>query len=142
MYCGMKNNNKLENLNKRALRFVNNDYESDYDVQLQNADKNRLLTQRIINMGVEVFKAKVGISPIYIQEMLTDEIMMYNLRARNTLVQPAYNTRTYGYRYFYYMGPKLWNSMTNELREAPTLPCFIERLRKWAKSVLNVNEYL
>ena len=142
MYCGMKNINKLENLNKRALRFVNNDYESDYDVQLQKADKNRLLTQRIINMGVEVFKAKVGISPIYIQEMLTGEIMMYNLRARNTLVQPAYKTRTYGYRSFSYMGPKLWNSMTNELREAPTLPCFIERLRKWAKSLLNVNEYL
>ena len=96
MHCGMGNVNKLEKINERALRFVNNDFESGYEDQLEKADKNRLLTQRIINMGIEVYKAKVGISPMYVQEMFVDECTAYNLRATNTIIQPPYKTRTYG----------------------------------------------
>jgi len=142
MHCGKVNINKLEKVHERALRFVNNDFESEYDIQLRNAGKNRLLTQRIINMGVEVFKAKKGLSPQYVQDMFTNEVCVYNLRAIDTICLPKYHTKTYGFRSFCYLGAKLWNNVTNNERGAPTLPCFIDRIKTWSKQSLDVNQYV
>lgn len=138
MHCGMANIKKLEKVNERALKFVNRDNKSDYEVQLIKADKNRLLTNRVINMSIEVYKAKVGISPIYLQELFVNEFNPYNLRASNTLVLPKYRTRTFGYRSFAYMGAKIWNQLTNDLRESPTLPLFRERMKIWAAENLKI----
>ena len=142
MNCGMLNIRKLEKVNERALRFVNNDYDSDYESQLIQADKNRLLTLRIVNMGIEVYKARMGLTTAYIQEMFVDEVTVYNLRAERTVLLPVYKTRTYGYRSFTYLGAKLWNSMPNDLRLAPTLPRFKALIKDWAKRMLNLDEFV
>ena len=142
MHCGAANIKKLEKLNERALRFVNYDSESEYEIQLIKADKNRLITTRIINMGVEVFKAKMGMSPVYIQEMFLDAVNNYNLRATNTLYIPKFNTRTFGYRSFSYMGAKLWNVLPNELREVSALPRFKELVKYWGREHLKIEEFV
>ena len=64
MHCGKKNIGKLEQINKRALKFVNKDYDSDYETQLMKADKNSLLHNRIMNMCTEVYKVRIGIMPV------------------------------------------------------------------------------
>ena len=47
---------KLEKINERALRFVNNDLISTYDEQLSKAKKSSLLNDRIKSLAVEMYK--------------------------------------------------------------------------------------
>jgi len=142
MHCSRSNMQKLEKINERALRFVNNDNDIDYEGQLIMAGKEKLLDQRIVNMGIEVYKARQGLTAIYVQEMFIDRVNCYELRGENTVLLPAYKTRTYGYRSFSYMGAKLWNTLSNKIRRAPTLSQFKLLLREWATKKLNVDDFV
>jgi len=142
MYCGRSNIQKMEKMNERALRFVNNDYASDYEGQLTIAGKEKLLVQRIINMAIEVYKARQGLTATYIQEMFINRVTCYDLRGEDTVILPVYKTRTYGYRSFSYMGAKLWNTLSNEIRQASTLSKFKSLIREWVKHKLNVDDFV
>ena len=124
MHCGHSNVKKLEKINERAMRFVNNDLYSIYDVQLQKSGKLTLLRQRLITLGIDMFKVHLKLTPDYIYEMFTYVEILYNLRATNTLCLMKFDSMTYGHRSFNYMGAKLWNSFSNEMRNCTNINTF------------------
>ena len=125
MHCGKTNIKKLEKLNERALRFVNNDMYSNYETQLEKSRKNSLLKTRLKFLAVEMYKVKNNLTPNYIFELFTPEILPYNLRYTEKFILPAYRTKTYGYRSFNYMGAKLWNNLDNNCRNSSSLFQFV-----------------
>ena len=56
-FCGTRNHDKLETLDKRILRFVFNDTNSSYDELLKKAETASLYNGRIHNMLIVVFKS-------------------------------------------------------------------------------------
>ena len=130
-YCSITCSRKLEKLNERALRFVNNDFSADYDDQMKKANKTTLQTVRLKAVCVEMYKVYNRISPSYINEMFSLEFCNYSLRAMNTFFLPKYKTKTHGYKSFMYMGVKLWNALTNDMRCSQDLNEFKVMLNDW-----------
>ena len=61
---------KLENIQKRALRFVLDDFQTGYTDLLQNANVPGIKTMVLQYLEIEVFKCINDISPAYLRESM------------------------------------------------------------------------
>ena len=62
-----KSLNKVESLQKRALRFLYEDYISSYEELLQKAGKKTMKTNRLRSLCIEICKSINNINPMYIR---------------------------------------------------------------------------
>ena len=71
MFTGKKSLDKIENIKKRALRFVLDDYGSSYhDLLIQTEVPGiKIMTLRLL--AIEVFKCVNKLNPEYLNEMFT-----------------------------------------------------------------------
>ena len=60
---------KIENLHKRALRFLLNDYVSSYEQLLQKSSKASINLRNYRVLCTEVFKPMIDLNPTYMKEM-------------------------------------------------------------------------
>ena len=64
-------NNKINHIHERALRIVYHDYSSSFE-DLLNKDKSVTIHQRNLQqLAIEIFKVKIGIAPIIMNEICT-----------------------------------------------------------------------
>ena len=130
-HCSVAGRRRLEKLNERALKFVNNDFVSPYEEQIVNAKRSSLLVTRIKAMGIEMFKVNNRLSPTYINELFSQEFCTYTLRAKNTFYLPRFSTFGHGYHSFSYLGVKIWNAFTNDMRMCTDIKEFKVMLNNW-----------
>ena len=82
-FCSSRNSEKLETLNKRALRVVFNDRESTYSQLLDRAAATSLYNLRVQNMFVtihECIHVNHDFYPAYLKDFLTLRSTVYSLR--------------------------------------------------------------
>ena len=68
MFSGAKSLNKVESLQKRALRFLYEDVSS-YEELLQKAGKKAIKVKRLRSICIEIYKSINNINPMYINEI-------------------------------------------------------------------------
>ena len=116
-FCGARNTEKLDALNKRSLRFILNDVESTYSTLLNQVNCVSLYNKRIHNMLILLYKSLFLTKyPIYMRNMFTFRTTSYNLRGNYILALPVPKTTSYGLRSFSYHVVKLWNSLPDSVR--------------------------
>ena len=79
-FCSIASTNKLEKVQERALRFINNDYSSSLKKLLSQTKTEPLHVKRLKLMACEVFKIVNKLSPEYIQDMISIKTSTYNFR--------------------------------------------------------------
>ena len=104
---------KLENTQKRALRFVLNDYESDYNDLLTKAKVPGIKIMTLRQWAIEVYKSATKINPEYLNELFLSKQCTYNLRNVSVLERPKVNTTQFGLKSFKSYGYKIWNPLPN-----------------------------
>ena len=132
-FCSVSSTNKLEKVQERALRFINNDYSSSIN-DLLNSTKlytQPLHVRRLKQMACEVFKLVNKLSPEYINDLVNIKPSTYNFRAERQADVPRVNTTRYGLRSFRSEATLVWNSLPNELRVAESYPQFRRMIRGW-----------
>ena len=77
-FCSIASTNKLEKVQERALRFINNDYSSSLKKLLSQTKTEPLHVKRLKLMACEVFKIVNKLSPEYIQDMISIKTSTYN----------------------------------------------------------------
>ena len=65
MFSSAKSLNKVESLQKRALRFLYEDYISSYEELLQKVGKETLEVNRLRSLCIEIYKVTNNINPTY-----------------------------------------------------------------------------
>ena len=70
-FCGARNSEKLELLNKHALRIILSDNVSTYEVLLEKLDLIGLSKRRFLDMLILVYKSFQAATPAYITALLT-----------------------------------------------------------------------
>ena len=129
-FCGARNSEKLDQLNKRVLRIVFNDRKSSYDSLLNRTGCKSLNDRRLQDMLILVFKALNNSSgPTYMSEMFTRRSVGVSLRGANKLTLPRTNTTNFGLHSFRYLATKSWNNLNDETRTAPDLKSFRRLIR-------------
>ena len=69
MFSSAKPLNKVESLQKRALRFLYEDYVSSYEELLQKAGKETMKVNRLRSLCIEIYKLINNINPTYMNEI-------------------------------------------------------------------------
>ena len=130
-FCGKGATHKIENIHERALRFVHNDYTSDYKTILEKSNKTTLYLKRVRIIAQEVFKALNNESPKYTQELIKSRHSRYPTRQPLDIYVPRVNQVKFGYRSYSYEAPVLWNSLPNEIRTSENFNVFKKFIKAW-----------
>ena len=124
-FCSARNRDKLESLNKRALRVVFNDKVSSYQQLLYKSEGSNLYNRLIQNMLITIHKClNCNSFPKYLKDMLPLRQSEYSFRKTNILSLCKPVTSTYGLNSFRYFASKNWNSLPDNVRSESTLPGF------------------
>ncbi len=111
----MKN---IENVQKRALRNVFNDYSSNYQELLKRAKTCTLEIRWRRQLVTEVYKATHNLTPPYITSLSPPKIVNYDLRSNMPISQCKIQTQTHGYHSLRNEGTRLWAALPNACKEA------------------------
>ena len=90
----MRSTNKIESIQKRALRLLYNDYTSTYDSLLAKANKPSMEIKRYRTLALEIFKTLNDLNPTYMQDLFY--LRSSSARRANNIAVVRTNTNTYG----------------------------------------------
>jgi hypothetical protein len=130
---------KIEKIQKRALRYVANDYSCSYIQLLDKCDLPTMYVQRMRFIMVEVYKVLNGIGPPYLQDMFDRKESVYKMKNNIELVQPHFRTQKYGFNSIRYQGAKVWNTLPNNIKDASNLSVFKPLVKKWSGAKCSCN---
>ena len=131
-FCGRGNTNKLEGIQKRALKLAFGNSTSDYERLLNLASLTTLETSRQKSILIEVYKIINDLSPTYLRDLFTRPHSRYVTRNSNYgLAMPITKTVTYGTHSLKSFGTVLWNSVPVEIKTADSLSNFKSKLSEW-----------
>ena len=108
-HCSARSKDKLEQLNKQALRVVLDDQTSTYEELLCKLHMATLEQRRVQKMLVTVYKCLHGVALSNLRPYLQmREAGSYILRGYAKLKPPAVRTTTFGLHSFRYLAPNAW----------------------------------
>ena len=84
---------KIEQIQKRCLRIVLDDYDSDDDVLLRKSGKVTMEIERLRVLAIEIFKKVNNLNPNYMKDIFTPKLHP-KVRPNDILVK-HHNTITY-----------------------------------------------
>ena len=102
-FCGARNSEKLELLNKFILRIILDDKASTHEMILESLGLVSLRERRFLDMLIIVHKSFQAATPAYISALLRSRINIYRLRDKNKLQLPRVNTASYGKHSFKFL---------------------------------------
>ena len=130
MFTSKTSLSKLENIQRRALRFVLDDYQTGYPDLLQNTNVPGIKIMVLRYLAIEVFKCVNEINPAYLNDMLTRKQCPYALRDSSILVRPKVNLTQYGLKSFKAMARKFEIFYLDHLR-----PTYLQtNLDQWSNN--------
>ena len=128
-FCSKKSLNKIETIQKRALRFLHRDYESDYETLLKKSVKCTMEVRRLRNLALEIFKTLNGQNPSFMKNLFSKST---NSRRRAfDLYIPSRNTVTFGDNSVRCLGPHIWNLLPNKIKAETSYNIFKKFINTW-----------
>ena len=131
MLCGKGCQDKLEKINERALPLAQSDYSSSYANQLAKSKETTIHIQSIRLLALEVYKTLNNINPIFMKDYFLSKAINRKLRIKNPLEIPKVRTTNYGIRSLSFQGPKIWNSLPDEIKTAQNTKQFKNSIKTW-----------
>ena len=112
MFSSATSLKKIENLQKRALRFLYNNYQLTYEELLDKANSSTMNVKRLRFLCVEIYKTINNLNPSFMKQIFEFRETNRNVREkyRLNLNIPNYNQVTFGKKSLRIFGPKIWNS--------------------------------
>ena len=113
-FCSKNSLSKIENIQKRALRFSLNDCESDYKTLLKKSNKCTMKVRRLRTLAIETFKTLNDLNPAFMKNLLAKQEV--SQRRKNKLEIPNRSTVKYGDKSIRSLGPHIWNGLPEEIK--------------------------
>ena len=123
---------KIEKIQKRCLRIVLDDYDSDYDALLRKSGKVTIEIKRLRVLAIEIFKTVNNLNPNYMKDIFTPKLHP-KVRPNDILVK-HHNTITYGTKSLKTLGPKIWSQLPEDIKSETSYTKFKEHIDTWKLS--------
>ena len=131
-FCGQTQMRQMEKIQERALRFLLNDFKSNYEKLLEEAGCESLHLRRLKTIACKVYKSINVLNPSYMFDLFKRKEMTYDFRDGHVLVQPDFKKIRYGKNTFSYYGAHIWNLLPNNLKEeANDIETFKRMISAW-----------
>ena len=116
-FSSKQGSDKLDLLNKRILRFILKDFNSEHNNLLKKAGTANLKDKRLQNMILTIFKClHFSDYPRYLKDMIRLRTSTYFLIGHNIICLPKPLTTSYGINSFSYLVATSWNSLPDHYR--------------------------
>ena len=127
MFCGKGANNKINQIHKRALRVLFDDYDTPFaDLLVRNNEKT-VHVQNLQRLMIEIYKTLHHVNPLFLSELFQRREVRYNLRIKNTVLLPSTSTVAFGMNSICFRGSILWNSIPDVIKSSETVPFFCKK---------------
>ena len=133
-FCGESNTKKMEKIQKRALRFIYEDCNSDYDTLLLKSGLPSLKIRRLRMKAIEIFKILHRQLPAYLNDIVSFKHISYSFRRQQTVEIPQVRTTNFGLHEQHsvrYGGATLWNELPDAIRAQTNLNQFKSLINNW-----------
>ena len=137
MFCNSNLKRIQENIQKRALRFLLNDYESNYDQLIEKSNKSTIEIRKLRILAIEIFKTINDLNSPYMKEIF--ELNTNRNPERKMLMVKVTESKKYGTDSLKHMGPKIWNCLSPELKNSENLTIFKSLIKSWNGPACNCN---
>ena len=125
-------NNKINRLHERCLRMIYNDKRSSSEDLLEKDNSVSIHHKNLQALATELFKVYNKTSPEIMQEIFTiKEQGEYNLRNQADFVVPYVKSVNSGFESIRHIGPKIWESLPQDLKNKETIDSFKTAIKKW-----------
>ena len=128
-FCPTSFMRKIEKIQKRALRFVLDDFSSDYDTLLEKSNTCTMEIKRLRTLALEVFKSLNNLNPPFMKELF--EVRQKSVSRKYDLVVPSRKTVAFGDKSLKCLGPKVWNSLPSDIKSMTNIEQFKIFLNTW-----------
>ena len=122
---------KVENLQKRALRFLQNDYHSSYETLLHKSGKTTVNVRNLRNLCKEIFKSMKNLNPVFLTEIFyfNEPNRPVGEKYQLNLQISKINQVKFGTKSLRGLGLKIWNILPYHIKTSEKL-IFSKRLLK------------
>jgi len=129
MFCSRKANNRIDNIQKRSLRLLSNDYESSFE-ELLSLNKEITTHQRCLQLlCTETFKVINNLATEIITEIFPIRHTQHNLRINNVFLCRNPRTKGYGLNSICYRANQIWNTVPDEFKNSKSLSLFKTKIK-------------
>ena len=132
MFTHKKLLNKIESLNKRALRFLLNGYENSYEQLLEKSGKSNMNLRQITFLCIETYKTIDSLNPDFKKNVF--KMKKYNRAVRDRyklhLNISRTNQVTFRTNSLKCYGTKVWNALPFNIKTAGNLSAFKTLIKK------------
>ena len=125
--------NKIENLQKRTLRFLLNDYDSTYEDLLEKSDYPNMNLRRQRTLCIEIYKTLNILNPSYMNDIfkLRNTDRLTREKYELNLEIPKSNQATFRTRSLRSYDPKVWNAVPYHIKTSYNLNSFKAIIKCW-----------
>ena len=130
VFCTKHSIGKINSIHERCLRLIQQNYASDFEVLLENANEKSVHQKCIELLMTEVYKYLNGLSPDIMSDIFNLRENTYNLR--NVRIFESQNPRTkkFGLDSIAYRAGQFWKNLAGKNRNSASLPIFMEKIKK------------
>ena len=122
-FCGLTETHKMEKIQERAIQFIYSDYEGMYAELLIKHNISTLYNKRIKGICTEMYKTTNNLNPSYIKTIIQNRPSTHPSRQPLDFYISRSNQYTYGENSLRILGPKLWNSLQDDIRAIQKYQC-------------------
>ena len=123
--------NKRNRLHERYLRLIYNDKRSSFEDLLEKDNSVSIHHKNLEALAIEMFRAHTKTSPEIMQEvfLVKKQGNYYNLQNQTDFVIPQVKSVKYSLESIWVLGPKIWESLPNDLKIKNPLAVLKQPLR-------------
>ena len=131
MLCSRALNTRIDKLQERALRIIYDDDISTFKQLLEKDNSVSIHDRNIKLLAKEMYKVNHNIFPNSLGIFLTKSSSRYNLRNVSTFCRDRASTTFCGTESLRILGPKIWDLLPDDIRNAENLESFKLKIKNW-----------
>ena len=131
MFHSRRLNTKINALHERSLRVLYDDHELSFSELLEKDGSVCVHHKNLQKLAIEMYTCKSNIAPSFMNEIFVNRDTKYNLRGQTDYALPKINKVYSGTESLRYLGPKIWNLLSKELKQSETINVFKSKIKQW-----------
>ena len=132
MFSGKGANNKINKIQKRALRVLLDDYDAPFADLLVRSNEKTVHFQNLQRLMVEICQTLNHENPLFLSELFQRREIRYNLRIKDTVLLPNTPNAAFGMKSICFRGSIFWNSIPDVITSSETVASFCKDIKTWA----------
>ena len=130
MFCTKHSIGRINSILERSLRLIQQNYASEFEVLLENANEKPVHQKCIELLMTEVYKYLNGLSPDIMSDIFKIRENTCNLRNFHIFRSQNPRTKKCGLDSVAYRASQLWKNVPEEFRNSTSFPVFKEKIKK------------